>query len=266
MKFFGIFYRAAFLVLILCNTAQAHFGMVIPDSSVVMGLREAPLALTLSFSHPMAMEGLSLEKPKAFKMFFNGSLVRGHEDVISQMLRPAKVLEQEAWSVNCPLTAMRPGIYSFFMETQPYWEKTEERFIIHLVKTSVGAFGAEKGWDEPLGLKTEIVPLTRPFGNYAGNLFQGLVLLDGRPVPGAMVEVEYYNRDLEREAPNDYLITQVVKADSQGVFSYAAPFAGWWGFAALHILPEKLEYCGNTGEVELGAVIWVEFSEPVKRK
>ncbi|MCL1889819.1 MAG: DUF4198 domain-containing protein [Desulfovibrionaceae bacterium] len=266
MKFFRIFSWAAFLALILCGTAQAHFGMVIPDSSVIMGFREAPLALTLSFSHPMAMKGLPLEKPKAFKMFFNGRAVNGHEDIIPDMLRPAKVLDQAAWTVNCPMTVMRPGVYSFFMETRPYWEKTEERFIIHLVKTCVGAFGTEEGWDEPLGLRTEIVPLTRPFGNYAGNLFQGMVLLDGQAVPGAMVEVEYYNRDLEREAPNDYLITQVVKADSQGIFSYAVPFAGWWGFAALHILPEKMEYRGNTGEVELGAVIWVEFSEPVKRK
>ena len=40
----------------------------------------------------------------------------------------------------------------------------------------------------------EIIPLTRPFANYSGNIFQGRVLLDGKPVPGAEVEVEYYNR------------------------------------------------------------------------
>lgn len=59
----------------------------------------------------------------------------------------------------------------------------------------MAAFAEGEGWDEPGGLKTEIVPLTRPFGNYPGNVFQGRVVLDGKPIPGAEVEVEYYNRD-----------------------------------------------------------------------
>lgn len=71
------------------------------------------------------------------------------------------------------------------MEPQPYWEPAEDCYIVHYTKAYVAAFGEEEGWDEPAGLKTEIVPLTRPFGNYAGNVFQGQVLLNGKPVPGA---------------------------------------------------------------------------------
>lgn len=57
------------------------------------------------------------------------------------------------------------------MEPKPYFEPAEDCYIIHYTKTVVSAFGLE-GWDRELGLKTEIVPLTRPFGLYAGNVFQ----------------------------------------------------------------------------------------------
>ena len=93
---------------------------------------------------------------------------------------------------------------------------------------------------------------------YAGNLFQGIVKLDGKPVPYAEVEVEYYNQDKKAEAPTDYMITQTIKADENGVFSYAAPRSGWWGFAALneadYTLPDP---SGKAKPVELGAVLWI---------
>jgi len=56
----------------------------------------------------------------------------------------------------------------------------------------VTAFGDDEGWDREVGLKTEIVPLSKPYGLYAGNVFQGMVKLDGKPVPFCEAEVEYY--------------------------------------------------------------------------
>ena len=86
-------------------------------------------------------------------------------------------------------------------------------------------------------------------------------MLDGKPVPNAEVEVEYYNRDGKAKAPADYMITQVVKADTNGVFTYAVPKAGWWGFAALNTSDKKMKFKGEDKDIELGAVIWVEFLE-----
>ena len=37
----------------------------------------------------------------------------------------------------------------------------------------------DEGWDAEVGLNTEIVPLTKPYALYEGNLFQGVVKLDG---------------------------------------------------------------------------------------
>jgi cobalt/nickel transport protein len=174
-------------------------------------------------------------------------------------LKETKIMGHKAWTLVYRIS--RPGVYTFYMKPTPYWEPAEDCYIIHYTKTIVAAFGDEEGWNRSLGLKTEIVPLTRPFGLYAGNVFQGVVLLDGKAVPYAEVEIEFYNKDKKAEAPTDYMITQVVKADQNGVFTYAAPKAGWWGFAGLNTSDEKIRHDGEDKDVELGAVLWVEFQE-----
>ncbi|WP_278976371.1 hypothetical protein [Oligella urethralis] len=50
-------------------------------------------------------------------------------------------------------------------------------------------------------------------------------------------------------------MTLVLKADSQGVFNFAIPKAGWWGFAALGVGPDD-SYEGK--ELSQDAVIWVQ--------
>ena len=57
------------------------------------------------------------------------------------------------------------------------------------------------------------------------------------------------------------MITQTIKSDGNGIFTNAAPVAGWWGFAALNGADFKLTHEGQQKDVELGAVIWVEFQE-----
>ena len=213
-----------------------------------------PLALTLkiSFSHPFERAGMDLVKPKKCAVFSNGKEI----DLLGS-LRQSKIMGHKAWFLEYKIN--RPGVYSFYMEPLPYWEPAEDCYIIHYTKTIVAAFGAEDAWDEPLGLKTEIIPLTRPFGLYAGNVFQGVVKLDDKTAPYSDVEIEYYNCDGKAKAPTDYMVTQVVKADSNGVFTYSVPRAGWWGFAALNKSDEKLRHNGEEKDIELGAVLWVQF-------
>ena len=57
---------------------------------------------------------------------------------------------------------------------------------------------------------------------------------------------------------SDEFVTQVIKADANGVFSYVMPRAGWWGFAALVHGDEQMRNPdGGMVDVELGALIWV---------
>ncbi len=246
----GVF--ASLTWLLVSGTALAHFGMVIP-SKTFLTAQDKNVQLTLSFSHPFAGTGMELVKPDKFYMLSNGKSTELHST-----LQPVKVMEHQGWQSDVHIK--RPGVYWFVMEPTPFWEPAEDVFIIHYTKTVVAAFGDDTGWDLPLGLTTEIVPLLRPFGNYAGNSFTGQVLLKGKPVPDCEVEVELYNRDGKVKAPSEYHITQVIKTDSNGVFTFTCPLPGWWGFAALNSADYTLK--GPNGmdkEVELGAVLWIYF-------
>jgi cobalt/nickel transport protein len=244
-------------VLVLMFTAvsvQAHYGMLIPSDSMVMQDDDRTVHITASFSHPFEGHGMELVKPRVFAVRANGEVQN-----LLGALKQTKVMDHTAWNTDYKIK--RPGVYMFYMEPVPYWEPAEDCFIIHYTKTVVTAFGDDEGWDQEIGLKTEIVPLSKPFAQYAGNVFQGIVKLDGKAVPYTDVEVEYYNQDGKSEAPTDYMVTQTIKADGNGVFTYAAPKAGWWGFAALNEADFTLKADGQDKDVELGAVIWVKFED-----
>ena len=245
---------ALFFLLSIISVPQvwSHFGMVIPSDTMVMQDDNRSIRVTLSFSHPFEMVGMELVKPKSFNV-----VVGGKKESLLSSLKTTQVMGHQAWQAQYPLK--RPGVYMFYMEPEPYWEPAEDSFIIHYTKAVAAAFGDDEGWDAEIGLKTEIVPLSKPFGLYAGNIFQGIVKLNGNAVPFAEVEVEYYNHNKKYSAPTEYMITQTIKADVNGVFIYAAPVSGWWGFAALNSADYKLPHQGGEKDVELGAVIWVYF-------
>jgi cobalt/nickel transport protein len=246
----GTVLLALALLFLAVVPARAHFGMIIPSDEMVMKGESREVDLQIMFWHPFEGTGMDLVKPAEFGVVANGQ----KEDLLAT-LSPQKLKERQTWRTS--YTIKRPGIYVFYLIPQPYWEPAEDCYIVHYTKTVVAAYGQDEGWDEPIGLKTEILPLSKPFGLYAGNVFQGVVLLNGKPVPGAEVEVEYFNVEGKYSAPTDYMVTQTIKADPNGVFTYAVPKAGWWGFAALSTDDRQIK--GK--DVEIGAVIWVNFHE-----
>jgi cobalt/nickel transport protein len=244
------------LVLVTAAPALAHFGMIIPDAPVATAAKRAT-TVTLSFSHPFEGYGMNLERPQAFGVLRVDGDKTERTDLLAA-LKEAKVMGKTAWKTD--FTFPRPGVYMFTMEPKLYWEPEEDCYIQHLTKVVVPAFGNEDGWDTPAGLKFEIIPLTRPFGNYAGGVFTGVAMLDGKPVPGVDVEVEYYNAQGKYAAPTEFHVTQVVRTDANGVFTVACPLAGWWGFAALTTAPEQVKGPdGAMKDVEIGAVLWTRF-------
>jgi cobalt/nickel transport protein len=251
-KHFRIVALSILLLFSAWGSAMAHFGMIIPSKQMVVAGEGNTVNLKVMFAHPVERVGLDLEKPAAFGVFHDGKMT----DLLDA-LAPARIMGKKAWEMKYQVK--KPGVYTFCMEPKPYFEPAEDIYIVHYTKVVVAAFGLEEGWDREAGLRTEIVPLSRPFGLYGGNVFQGIVKVQGKPVPYADVEVEYYRTDDAKggEKPNEYMVTQVVKADGNGVFTYGVPKAGWWGFAALNTDDRKIE--GK--EVEIGAVIWVHFIE-----
>lgn len=235
--------------------AHAHFQELIPSTDIVNAETGNTLTLEMRFTHPM--EGgplMVMGEPVQIAV-----LSPGGRDDLKSSLQAEEVDGKRTYRLDYKIK--QPGDYVFYLEPAPYWEPAEEAMIVHYTKVVVDAFGAEEGWDADLGLPVEIEPLVRPYGLWAGNLFQGIVKQDGKAVPFAEVEVEWRN-DGSVKPPSDPYITQVIKADANGVFSYAMPKAGWWGFAALLEGDEPMKNPdGEEVPVELGALIWVYTRE-----
>ncbi|MGA1826090.1 MAG: DUF4198 domain-containing protein [bacterium] len=239
----------------IVSTASAHFQMLLPSDNIISQSDSKTINLDIIFFHPFEGHYMNMEKPVQF-----GVLAQGNKKDLLPSIKSKK--EKGCSTFEAEYSIKRPGDHIFYVEPQPYWEPEEDCFIIHYTKVVVNAFGMEEGWDEEVGFETEIMPLTRPYGLWAGNVFQGVVKLKGKPVPFAEVEVEYYNKDGKIKAPDDPFITQVIKADQDGVFTYAMPKAGWWAFAALNEADRKLKGPeGKDKSIEIGALIWVKVED-----
>lgn len=240
--------------LFCANIVEAHYGMIIPSDAMIAQDEQRDIGIQIGFAHPFEKTGMELDNPNVFRVYTPS----GEVDLLSQLMG-SQVLGAAGFTLSFPLE--EPGLHVFYMEPKPYWEPAEDAFIVHHTKTYITAFGQDEGWQEPHGLVTEIRPLSKPFGLWAGNLFQGQVLRDGKPVPNAEVEVEFFNENGLAVVPSDVMVTQTILADENGIFSYATPAGGWWGFAALTSADFMLPHEGVDKAVELGAVIWVHFEE-----
>lgn len=247
----------AFGMSLAAAPAFAHFQMLIPSDDMVAQGEDRNIRLDVRFWHPLEGYGMNMAKPQTF-----GVKVRGRAGIdLRDALKPVQLKDREghmrdAFTVD--YTVKKPGDHVFYIEPQPYWEPSEDKFIVHYTKVVVNGLGMEVGWDEPVGMKAEIVPLTRPYGLWKGNVFQARVLKDGKPVPYPEVEVETYDPKGTIHPPSDTMITQVIKGDANGVFTYAMPRAGWWGFAALMDGDVPMQHDGEDKDVEIGALIWIK--------
>lgn len=233
------------------GAAEAHFQEILPSTDIVDEQTGGKVTIDLVFTHPMERgPTMEMERPVRFGVKTGGKVTD-----LAPSLQSKPVDGKQAWEASYDVK--QPGDYVFFVEPKPYWEPSEEKMIVHYAKVVVDGYGSGEGWDEMIGLPVEIRPLARPYGLWTGNLFRGVVLHDGKPVPFTDVEVEWVN-DGSVKAPADAFITQVIETDESGTFSYAIPRAGWWGFAALTQAKKPMKApTGKNVPVELGALMWV---------
>ncbi|KAA5601815.1 DUF4198 domain-containing protein [Blastochloris sulfoviridis] len=243
---------AALLAAGAAAPAFAHFQEILPSADVLPD--GGKVTVDLVFTHPMERGPvMEMAKPKRVGVAAEGKTV----DLLAA-LRATKIDGKTAWTLDHDLKA--PGAVTFFVEPQPYWEPAEKKWITHYAKVIVDGFASGEGWTAQVGLPVEIEALSRPTGLWTGNLFRGLVRAKGKPVPFAEIEVEWVN-DGSVTAPNDAFVTQVIRADQNGVFAYAMPRAGWWGFAALVDGPAAKAPDGKPAKTELGGLIWVKATD-----
>lgn len=232
------------LMIVVTLNANAHFLALLPNTDNIQNQEQSTLKINAIFMHPFEQKGLMLKNAKIF---------------LNNKKTPLKLFETKKFNFKSFETTYKvksPGIYKFFCLSEPYYEKSEEKFISQTAKVIVSAYGIEEGWDKPIGLEYEIIPMVKPFGLYSNNIFTGKVLHNGKPVSNTEVEAELYNT-YNLKAPSDSHITQVVKTNANGEFSFVMNHKGWWTFAALIENGKKI-HKGKMYPIENGAVLWIK--------
>lgn len=259
--------------LLFASTAAAHFQMLYTPESAL----EKPETIQLRhvFTHPFADEhtmnmgrqhdSQALLKPEAFYVI--------HKEKKTDLLASLKDIQfagnaDTGKGFASEYKARSMGDHVLVMIPAPYFEENEDAYIQQITKTIINVAGLPTDWDSDLGLKAEIVPLTKPYAIWTGSTFSGIVKANGKPVPFADVEVEYLNHDVDLKknamgpprfkAPQDSFVTIGIKADQDGKFTFGIPKAGWWGFASLGVGPDTTYKCKDLSQ---DAVIWVQATD-----
>jgi cobalt/nickel transport protein len=257
------------LSLMMVTPAMAHFQMIYtPEIAFDKG---QATEFKLVFTHPFeAGHTMNMGPVKEFYVVKQ----RGEDakpkkvDLMSHLKKitwQSVTNSGDAYEAKLPKKIMRSmGDYVFVLVPSPYLEKEEDIYIQQITKVVANVGGVPGNWGNPVGLPTEIVPLDKPYTNWVGGVFRGVVLSDGKPVPGADLEVEYMNHPPVMaknmfqkkglvEAPHDSFVTMGIKTDANGQFTVGIPRAGWWGICALGSGPQKE---GGGKELSQDAVIW----------
>lgn len=174
--------------------------------------------------------GVAIDPPRIFTIYRfdkdaeNPKRPAKREDRLGD-IEEIRYLNQKAWGANVGLD--RPGLYQFVIETQPWWSQSEAGYERHIVKTMLPVFGEDWGWDLPLGLSHEIVPLVRPFGLFSPALFAARVLVNGKPAAGVPVQVFRINTE-KTKVPTPWHEEMHLRTLPDGTFAVVLNRAGWW--------------------------------------
>lgn len=251
----------AIATIAFVGTAQAHFQLLYTPEVMVEDAKEIPLKMM--FGHPMENgHAMDMGAPLAFDVYFKGK----KKDLLST-LKPImwKAPHNESKGYETTYKIKRNGDYIFVLTPAPYYEKSEDIYIQQITKSFVNK-AMPVDWAEPVGLKTEIVPLNKPYQNYVGSTFTGKLLSDGKPKSGVECEIEYINPTIDVKgnafsAENTGPVPGsaiVAVTDDNGMFTFGLPRAGTWGFACLGSGPDTA-FEGK--ELSQDAVIWIDVKD-----
>lgn len=261
------------LTLFLSAPAPAHFQMLYtPESALNRGVE---MTFKLVFTHPF--DGDHVMDMEPVEQFYVVHQRGGSGEPSTTNLK--EYIKEITWSAGddtgrayeavVPAGVVRSmGDYVFVLKPGPYYRQDKDEYLQLITKVIANVGGMPGHWHSPLGLPAEIVPLNKPYANWTGGIFRGVVMSNGEPVPHAELEIEYLNFDVDMKAnafvgeprikaPHPAFETIEIRANAQGEFAVSLPKAGWWGIVAEDV--NELDYKGK--DLVQEAVLWVEVKD-----
>ncbi len=237
-------------LLMSASTATAHYPLLIGDRSPDMGQRGGVINLTYGLGELHEDVFVDARPPDWVRGYtFDG----GTFDLSDQLVKNGKVS-------NIKYRSRRIGDTWVVAHVPMTWSKHDSTFTETTVRTVIHQ-GLSRGWETPLGLPLEIVPLNQPYGLLPGDSFRVELLLDGEPLSDAKIYAEkYYNPPLQKPYPAEALLTRTSRTDRNGIANINLHSPGWWVLFTLQEL-DDMEKDGQSGVATLQDAVWVYVDE-----
>jgi cobalt/nickel transport protein len=244
----------------------AHFHVFWPQTKGCYAKPGEEVSWRYFWGHPFEMLIDDAQPPKFF--VFTPDKKKQNPAVKKITLKDqASGQDRQAFAVDYKPAGQ--GDYYLCLESPAYFIPENQVFWQDYVKAPLHV-GAEKGWDQAVGLPVEILPLTRPYGWPAGSVFKGQALVKNKALTRATVEFEKFNgffvpadkmpKD-RLSAENAPLITRVVKTDRMGYFICNLDSPGWW-IMSVSAPGGKKVHERKTYPVEMRGGLWVYVEPP----
>jgi cobalt/nickel transport protein len=231
---------------------QAHYNMLLPQSS--SGKRGEAVTLVYQWGHPFEHQLFDAPKPEHVAVVAPDGTARDLTGKVESLtLTAADGKNVKAFQVR--FTPDQRGDYLVVLNAPPIWMPEDEEFLHDTVKVIVHV-QAQNGWDTGAAQQLELMPLTRPYGLQPGMVFQAQALAEGKPLAGALVEIERYNPASPAKLPPDEHITRSAKTDPNGIVTTTLTEPGWWCLTAQRAGGMR-EHEGKKYPVKQRTTLWV---------
>ncbi|MFP8965433.1 DUF4198 domain-containing protein [Pokkaliibacter sp. CJK22405] len=231
--------------------ASAQLMELLPDRPILQDVMNRDVHVVVRLVQPSDQGSLlPLSTPEEV-----GVDVNSRRSILTSSIKADSDADTTSYSLDYRVNG--PGDHIFYAISKPRWEQEAQRMVTEYAKVVVDAYGMGDGWDTLLGFPIEIQPLSRPYALWVGNVFEGIVLRQGEPVPYAELKVVYHNTG-NVVMPADSYFEQIIRADSTGTFTYGIPLAGWWGFSTTTLAEQPMKNPeGDRVNHEETATMWI---------
>lgn len=237
-------------LLLTATVASAHYPFLIADRSPDMGQRGGIINLTY---------GLGELHDELFAEARAPDWVRGYT-FDGGTFELTDKLQKNGNVFNIKYRSRRIGDTWIVAHVPMTWSTHDSTFTETTVRTVIHQ-GLSRGWETPLGLPLEIVPLNQPYGLLPGDSFRFEVLHDGEPLTGAKIYAEkYHTPPLKKPYPSEVLLTRTSRTDRNGIANIELHSSGWWVLFVVQELDE-IKQDGQSGVATLQDAVWVYVDE-----
>ncbi|MBN1491012.1 MAG: DUF4198 domain-containing protein [Phycisphaerae bacterium] len=249
------------IIVVVTPVAMGHFHVLVPQEYEQWSARRGrPVACRLVWGHGYEHIWMDATRPAELTAIApDGQRV----DLLAN-LKPTKVRAADGKDYAAFEFAYTPamrGDHTLALKAALLWDDKDEVFLQDYAK-SVLHVQDKINWDCRAGHAFELVPLTRPYGLQRGHVMRMLVLHEGKPLAGCLVEFEKLQPTIPdaSKLPGEEFITFEARSDVNGIVAFGLHDEGWFALTAIHETDTKIDRDGHTGPLVERATFWIHVA------